>query len=529
MLRTLGSLMHRRDDRRRRPDPWRALLERLEDRAVPAGNVIAAQFGTTLELFGDELGNVIQLRSGETPGEVTVRGVNTTVNGTGDEAVFEGVTHIEADLGAGDDWLKTTDLTLTDRAGSDIVVNGGAGDDRIELFNTTVHATGSPTGGAFVRIFGETMTAASVPTTGNDTIRLSGTSIISDGLFNNSAYMTIYGDFNEGGQVTGGNDRIVVTDTVISATGGSSGNQAFMAIYGDFNAATGNATSTIGQGDDTISVNNTRITAVGSNNFASATIYGDFNAASGTIHGAATTATIGEGNDAISVTGTTVATSGVGNVDSTAVTIFGDHNTVTGFFADTATTGTIGGGNDAISVTGTTVSAAGAIGENSAVVDITGDYSNVFNNPAGAAATVGGGNDSISVKDDTIAVTGPDFAFNFAGLSITGENTFDPGSTGTGVVGVGNDQVALRQTALTGPFPVVQVDTGIGNDRLDVTDSTFVALFAALGDGDDTVTFNSNTFEFAVLDGGPGYDRLRATGNSGQLFSSGFEEETVTP
>jgi hypothetical protein len=97
------------------------------------------------------------------------------------------------------------------------------------------------------------------------------------------------------------------------------------------------------------------------------------------------------------------------------------------------------------------------------------------------------------------------------------------------VVGVGNDEVTLRSVVLTGGFPGVVVDTGTGNDSLDVRESVFAFFVGILGDGDDEVTFNCNTFEFAFLDGGPGHDRLSAHDNSGELIWFDFEEENVTP
>src|SRR5206468_5250440 len=126
-------------------------------------------------------GNNIQLYSGSQPGEVVVHGVNTTVHGA-DQQVFEGVENLFADFGGGDDWLKADNLTLSaeDPGGgmpafSTVFVDGNAGDDRIELLNTTIHAGGLIGGAIDVQIYGERMTAASAPTTGNDTIRLTGT------------------------------------------------------------------------------------------------------------------------------------------------------------------------------------------------------------------------------------------------------------------------------------------------------------------------------------------------------------------
>src|SRR5919198_870882 len=99
MLRALHHLMRPGNCRRRRPGRWRSPLEALEGRAVPAGDVSAVLFGSTLFLTGDELDNSIQFHPGDQPGQVVVHGVNTTVNGSKQPATFTGVQAIEADLG----------------------------------------------------------------------------------------------------------------------------------------------------------------------------------------------------------------------------------------------------------------------------------------------------------------------------------------------------------------------------------------------------------------------------------------------
>lgn len=530
MLRVLVRLIRSRGGRRPRPRPGRPRLECLEDRAVPAGNVLATQAGAAITLVGDDLGNAVQLRTGGLPGEVVVLGVNTTVNGARQQ-VFTGVARIDADLRGGDDRFKADGLALAAAAGASLVVDGGPGDDRIELTDTSVRADGGPTGGAIVQVYGERVGPGSPPTTGNDTIRLTGTTVASDGPFSNSAFLGVYGERNEGGTVTGGNDTIAVTDTVITAGRSLSENDvASLEVYGDYNAGTGKQASTIGGGDDTITVSGTTVVSGGdSADFASLTIYGDLNAASGDAPGGTTAATIGGGNDTITVTDSAVSATGGGFADVANLTIFGDRNSAVGYFPGTTTAATVGGGDDTIRVAGTAVGAVGGLIVTTAGVDITGDYSNVFNSPAGTTAVVGGGNDAIAVTGASVSVTGPEGGFNFAGLSVTGENTADPGSTGGGVVGGGGDEVALRGVSVTGDIAVTVIDTGIGDDRLSVTDSAPAFFFAALGDGDDEVKLNANTFTSASLDGGPGHDRLSAHDNTGTLVWVDFEEVNATP
>src|SRR5687768_13344677 len=154
------------------------------------------------------------VRSGQLPDEVIVHGLNQTlVNGSNQDSVFVGVQRLVAEFRGGDDWFKSTDLTLSAAALGSLSVDGGTGDDRIELKNTDVYATE----GARVEIFGERSSAQTQPTTGNDRIQLANTRIIAGaGEFANAA-VEIYGEFNVGGQVNEGNDTITITDTEISA------------------------------------------------------------------------------------------------------------------------------------------------------------------------------------------------------------------------------------------------------------------------------------------------------------------------
>jgi hypothetical protein len=215
------------------------------------------------------------------------------------------------------------------------------------------------------------------------------------------------------------------------------------------------------------------------------------------------------------------------------VSVTGDYSEVFGARSGT-TTSTIGGGNDAITVSNTAVTATGGAAANLAFLDITGDYSHVAYAPPGGmtASTIGGGNDTIAVTNATLTVAGAG-GVNLTILSVTGENTFDPTSFAPGTVGQGNDVVTLSNVHVTSdqgaPLAMLAVDTGQGDDRVAVLDSSFGQFFGSFGDGDDEVTFENNTFGSAQLDGGPGYDRLGAAGNTGALTSVNFEEETITP
>src|SRR5262245_34164881 len=104
----------RTDPRNNTERRWRIRpsLECLENRLTPAGNVAVAFAGTTLVMGGDALGNHVLIRSGDAPGEIVVGGIDTTVDGQ-DQQTFSNVDRIFADFRAGDDWLETSNLTLS--------------------------------------------------------------------------------------------------------------------------------------------------------------------------------------------------------------------------------------------------------------------------------------------------------------------------------------------------------------------------------------------------------------------------------
>src|SRR5262245_46822921 len=297
MLRALRSLMHPARVRRQPGPRWRATLECLEERCVPAGNVLAEQVGTTLTLIGDELDNRIQLLPGSQPNEVVVQGDGTTINGASSQT-FTGVDSLVANLGDGNDSLVADGLNLTSSSLDPVpfILNGNAGDDRIELNNCNIHAANA----IDMQIYGEQVTGtAGSGTSGNDTIGLTGTSVTAgaDG-FVGFVSVRLYGETNEGGEVTGGNDTITIANSTFSASAPFF-NSVTVEIYGETNTSTGGQSSTIDEGNDNISVSGTTISAVGSpfnfGNSATLTIVGGANTV--TSFPGNNTATIGGGND----------------------------------------------------------------------------------------------------------------------------------------------------------------------------------------------------------------------------------------
>src|SRR5262245_44807883 len=144
MLRTRNLHARRHDVCRKSPTPRRLGVERLEDRVVPAGNVtvefIPREFGNTVFLSGDDLGNDVQIRSGDLPNQIVIQGINTTLNGSDESLTFDGITRVFANLGAGDDTLTTSTLTLTS-PGALMNIDGGDGNDTILISEVTLGGT----------------------------------------------------------------------------------------------------------------------------------------------------------------------------------------------------------------------------------------------------------------------------------------------------------------------------------------------------------------------------------------------------
>lgn len=527
MWRALTTLWRPPTARRpRSPRPrWR--LDRLEDRAVPAGNVLADLVGTTLTLVGDDSDNSVRLLPGGQPNEVVVRGVGTTVNGAA-EQVFAGVESLVAHLLGGDDALVADGVTISSPAFSQVFVDGNAGDDRIELVGTAVHAAQA----VDVQVYGERVSEGFASgTSGNDTIRILGSSLTAGAFVS----VRLVGETNDGGVVTGGNDEITVADSAVVASDGFFHGVA-VEIYGEINTTLGGRTGTIGGGNDRITVRDTdfvassEATGFSFQNTAAVTIVGDANDVQAfdpeTSAGADAAGSIGGGNDRIDVTNAVVAVRG-GNFGTSqaTLTVVGDRNFVSGFPGATATAG-IGGGNDEITIAGSAVSASGAP-SNGAVVEVRGEDVQVLAPVGGGTtSTVGGGNDRIGVTDVAVTADGP--SADLAALVVRGEQVvaFGPGVSS---VGGGNDVVTVRAVGVAGSaaddFAAVDVDTGSGNDRLEIADSAARFFTVKLGDGADRLTFRGNAIgSEASLDGGPGFDRLTARDNTGLVVSFGFEQ-----
>jgi hypothetical protein len=122
----------------------RLRAENLESRCLLAGDVTAVLDGNTLELVGDDESNQIVISAAlDAEGEViaesyVVTGLDgTTINGAA-EATFEDVTHVQADLGEGDDLVQMTNTVVQ----GNVEVETGAGLDQVWIGHFPGQATG---------------------------------------------------------------------------------------------------------------------------------------------------------------------------------------------------------------------------------------------------------------------------------------------------------------------------------------------------------------------------------------------------
>lgn len=116
-------------------------VETLENRLAMDGNLEAFLRNGVLFVFGDEAGNVAEISSA-TDGEITITGIDTTVNGEDTPATFTNVRSVVVHLRDGDDVLTisnggggevgTEQLTPVDIE-RQLIVTGGRGDDVLTI------------------------------------------------------------------------------------------------------------------------------------------------------------------------------------------------------------------------------------------------------------------------------------------------------------------------------------------------------------------------------------------------------------
>lgn len=103
------------------------LVEHLEDRCVPAGNVLAVMEGTTLVITGDEHHNAVAV-VGYLDDTVAAWGLETSINGSVQTQFFSGVRRIEFLGGDGDDSFGFMGVL-----NGDMLIDTANGDDQVSV------------------------------------------------------------------------------------------------------------------------------------------------------------------------------------------------------------------------------------------------------------------------------------------------------------------------------------------------------------------------------------------------------------
>jgi hypothetical protein len=127
-------------------------LEFLEERLAPSGDISAVLSGDVLLLIGDSEANHVTISTNATTGDVEVRGIDTTLNGGTATLSFAGISRIEPQLYGGNDTFEANGLRLPGPSSDQgLFIDGGAGDDRIQIVNTTIEASSH----AYIEIHGD--------------------------------------------------------------------------------------------------------------------------------------------------------------------------------------------------------------------------------------------------------------------------------------------------------------------------------------------------------------------------------------
>ena len=241
-------------------------LERLEERALLAGNVTAQLLGQTAVVNGDMANNSVQIFIES--GNVVVRGLDgTTINGTSDDFILASGTislpgHFSASLGDGNDTLTIAGVTVSRNAAisggqgndqiavmgssvvsGDLTISGGSGADTISLQDSTVGRTARILGGK-----------------GTDTLVVSSASIGRDlfisGGSNDDNIVVDSTRVERDARISGnsGDDDIVVRDSVIVDDIVISGNAGHDIIVFDSSAVGDKSFMRGGSGSDNIQI-----------------------------------------------------------------------------------------------------------------------------------------------------------------------------------------------------------------------------------------------------------------------------------
>jgi hypothetical protein len=247
---------------------FRPVVECLEDRLTPSGNVTASVVNGTLLVSGDGANNRVEIVPGAAPGTVTVEGIAgespTSVNGVG-SATFaaSSFANINVKMLGGSDHVRV-EVSVPNA----VTITTGSGNDFVEVITPTV---GTP-----ITANSLSITAASGSST-SDTVIVEGVMVgtvsVATGGGNdfiqvdNSRGPTTFGtlSINSGNGNTktpfGFGDSIFVSGVTVTGTASltsGSGNDN-VSVFGctitfGLTINTGNANTAVGSGGDTVTV-----------------------------------------------------------------------------------------------------------------------------------------------------------------------------------------------------------------------------------------------------------------------------------
>ena len=232
----------------------------------------------------------------------------------------------------------------------------------------------------------------------------------------------------------------------------------------------------------------------------------------------------GMGNDSVTVSGTTVnrnlSLNDTGGNNTFRIT----NSSSRGDILVGGALGSLGAGNDSLVMNGVTAGFKAGVTATGSILINLGDGNNVLSMSNsrtlgtaignGILITSGIGNDVLGIADsqsaNLITINAGDGG-NRVELTRVTANAIGALNITTGL---GADSVKLDQVIIGG---IGAIDTGAGNDILQITNSRFIGLFSAtMGDGDDSAYLSSNFFATAnsSIIGGLGIDSVAVGANS---------------
>lgn len=492
-------------------------LSILEDRTLPAGNILATMHGSSLFLTGDELNNNVIISRGASPGSIVAQGINTTMNGERSRLTFDNVQELVVDTADGDDMILTNGLSLTS-----LSVLGGSGDDLIYLRNTS-------NSDAFfsMMVSGDDSYSGSTWANGNDSITIQGTQVQGE-------YASIFLNSDLGYDTHGGLDLVTISHTRLDVN--------------DFDLYYASEYSDEGPGN-IVTISDLRLNAESFHSFLFTYLGGSTGDDSFYIRNVEVNVVVENdtvfdfyvdspiGNDTVFVSDVYVHSITTDTVDEFADGWYSYLFNQVGF------------GITARNINLNNLDLFGGGTFYAPLIDqyfltesyliLSGTAINVHNS---SLHTNGWGGVSIfslnaDAADEVVTLTNFEVTSSDGYRGYLSINTYDGDDTVrmTHVsceflaIGLGDGDDSLAINNVTGNINRADwwapggIDAGEGNDNVALKNCSFPDLIINMGGGDDVLTLRNNTFGMIDLIGGAGIDFLVQQNNSGIFNINGFE------